>query len=152
MGNFLEMYLRIPITISNLLGTNYFDMHDLKLIEIYDKTKMEVVVIQANASFHVENPFPLGFKVPISEFEDQWVPFLCRNMPLICFQCGHLGYHLKDCKVTVGHDEETSGNEMTYPPRIKLSPRTLENRQILFHAFVNSTKYIRYNQLSQLII
>lgn len=98
MGNYLEMYLRLPIIISSLVDTKYFDMQDLKLIEIYDKA----AVVRVKETFQVENPLP-GFHVPISENEDQWVPFLYENLPLICFHCGQLGYRFKDCKVKPEH-------------------------------------------------
>lgn len=128
MGYYPKMYLKIPIIISNPLDFNYLDAHNLKFIEIYDKTETEAAVIRVKATFHVENPLSLGFKVPIFEFEDQWLPFLYENMPQICFQCGYLGHHLKECKVTVEHDEENAGNEIIYSPRMKISPRAPENR------------------------
>lgn len=40
---------------------------------------------------------PSGFKVPISEFEEQSVPFLYENMPLISFHCGLSGHYVKEC-------------------------------------------------------
>lgn len=56
-------------------------------------------MVRVKASFHVDN---LGIKVPISESEDQWVPFLYENIPLIFFIYGKLGHHLKDYKEAGG--------------------------------------------------
>lgn len=42
--------------------------------------------------------------------------------------------------------------ELTYTPKMKISPRALENRQILLNAFANSTEYMRYIQISRLLI
>lgn len=36
--------------------------------------------------------------------------------------------------------------------KIRVSPKALENRNILFHAFTNSTEYRRYIQITKLII
>lgn len=93
-----EMYLKVPITISNLLDTKFFDTQDLKLIEIYEKTEKEAAVVRVKATFDVKKSLPVGFRVLISEFEDQWVPFLYGSMSLICFHCGIIGHHVKDCQ------------------------------------------------------
>lgn len=39
-----------------------------------------------------------------------------------------------------------------YNAKMKISPKVLENRDIRFHAFTNSTKYMRYIQISKFII
>lgn len=61
LGNYPAIYLKVPIIISNLLDTDYFDTQDLKLIEIYEKTKTELAIVHAHACFNVKNPLPLGF-------------------------------------------------------------------------------------------
>lgn len=108
------MYLQLPITISNLLDTNYFDTQYLKLIKIYDKAEREAAVIWVNVAFYVDNPLPLGFKVPIYKYEEQWLPFLYESMSLTCFQCGHIGHHFKECKMVLELVEESSDSDLSY--------------------------------------
>lgn len=59
LGKYLEMYLKLPIIISNLLDTKFFDMHDLDLIEIYEKIKKKAVVLRVKTNFDFKKPFPL---------------------------------------------------------------------------------------------
>lgn len=51
MGNYLEVYIKLPIIISNLLDTEYFDTVDLKLVEIYEKIDTSAVS-RVKATFH----------------------------------------------------------------------------------------------------
>lgn len=39
-----------------------------------------------------------------------------------------------------------------YRAKMKISPKVMENKDIMFHAFTNSTEYIRFIQISKLII
>lgn len=70
LGKYPEMYLKVPIIISNLLDTDFFDTRDLKLIEIYEKTDKEATVVSVKATLDVINPLPMGFREPITEFKD----------------------------------------------------------------------------------
>lgn len=53
IGNYHEMYLRLPMIISNLLDANYFDVWDLKLIEVYDMTDTKATMVYVKATFHI---------------------------------------------------------------------------------------------------
>lgn len=154
LENYPAMYLKVPIIISNLLDTDYFDIQDLKLIEIYEKTKTEEAVIRVWAVFNNNNPLSLSFHVPILESEEQWVPFLYEQMPMICYQCAKIGHHYKDCTTVIAkpHDQEPNSHALIYSSKMSISPRALENRNRLFHAFANSTEYMRDIQISKLII
>lgn len=50
------------------------------------------------------------------------------------------------------NEQEEGGHAHIYSSKMRISPRALENHNILFHAFANSTEYMRYIQISNLII
>lgn len=52
LGKYHEMYFNKPIVISNLLDTKFLNTRDLKLNELYEKTKKEMVV-RVKATFSV---------------------------------------------------------------------------------------------------
>lgn len=88
----------------------------------------------------------------------EWVPmgtFLHENLPLLCYRCGIVGYHRKYFLKTYtgkhGSMELTDTME-GYSGKIDISPRALDNRYILLHAFPNSFEYTRYVQFTKLMI
>lgn len=86
--------------------------------------------------------------------EFQWVTLLYDNLPLLCYRCEIIGHHQWECNAvfTKASLKEESDTVEGYSHKMNLNPRALENRNILRHAFLNSSEYMRYVQFTKLMI
>lgn len=115
---------------------------------------MEATLVRNKATFELKKPIPSGLHMPVSEIEYQWVLFLYKKLPLVCYRCGIIGHQQKKYNMIFNEFDSLEAQEQGegYFNKIKMNPKALENCNILLLAFLNSTKYTRYVQFTKLMI
>ncbi|KAF9598151.1 hypothetical protein IFM89_025591 [Coptis chinensis] len=112
LHNYPEVYLDKEIIEGNLMESGYFDMSDLKFMELYPKTESHPSCVRVKVVLDVHAPIPPGFLIPESINGVDWISFGFEYLPVFCFKCGFIGHHFAACNVT----EDSHGTEVRVSP------------------------------------
>ncbi|KAF9606230.1 hypothetical protein IFM89_023813 [Coptis chinensis] len=112
LHNYPDVFLDKEIIEGNLVETGYFDMSDLKFLELYPKTDTQPNCVRVKVVLDVHAPIPPGFLIPVSIDGVDWISFLFEYLPVFCFKCGFIGHNFATCKVT----EDTHGTDVRVSP------------------------------------